>query len=117
VTVKNIIKILKATSDENRLRILKILEKRELCVCELQVLLGLSQPAVSHHLKVLYNAGLIDYSKEGLFVNYRLSKREGPDVERVRKVLLEALADKEEMRLDLDKVESVHREEILKDAR
>ncbi len=110
--MRNLVQILKAVSDENRLRILKLLEKRELCVCELEVLLGLSQPAVSHHLKVLYNARLIDSFKEGLFVNYSLTNGDDPEVESLRKVLLEALEEKEKVRMDLDKMVSVNREEI-----
>ena len=51
----------------------KLLQHRMLCVCEIQAALGLAQSTASKHLKVLEEAGLIAYSKEGLWVNYRLS--------------------------------------------
>ncbi len=113
--MRDIVTILKALSDENRMRILKLLENRNLCVCELEVLLNLSQPAVSHHLKVLYNAGLVDFEKEGLFVNYRLTDGAAPEVENLRRVLLEALAGKEKVVEDLGKVEGIDREKICSD--
>lgn len=111
--MRDIVHILKALSDEYRLRIVKILERKDLCVCELQELLGLSQPAVSHHLKVLSNAGIIDYVKDGLFVNYRLKKGVDQEVERMKKMLLQALEETEMVKVDLGKLEGVDREKIL----
>ena len=64
---------MKALSDSNRVKVLKMLEGRELCVCEIQPLLGLSQSTVSKHLKALEDAGLVDKRKEGQWVIYRLS--------------------------------------------
>jgi len=43
-----------------------------MCVCELQEALGISQPSVSKHLKMLEEAGVVDYLKDGLWVNYYL---------------------------------------------
>ena len=54
------------------MRILKMLEQRPLCVCEIQYVLKGSQPNVSHHLKTLYDAGLVESKKDGLWVDYRL---------------------------------------------
>jgi ArsR family transcriptional regulator, arsenate/arsenite/antimonite-responsive transcriptional repressor len=67
------IKVMKALSDSNRVKIIKILEQRSLCVCEIQAVLGLAQPTVSKHLKVLEEAGLVTFFKKGLWVNYRLA--------------------------------------------
>ena len=67
------IKIMKALSDPNRVKIVKMLQHRPLCVCEIQSALGISQPNVSTHLKILENAGLVEYYKEGLWVNYYLA--------------------------------------------
>ncbi|ACL70757.1 ArsR/SmtB family transcription factor [Halothermothrix orenii] len=65
--------IAKALANETRLQIIDILgQKGEHCVCELTEILGVSQPTVSKHLKVLKNAGLIDFRKEGLKVTYFL---------------------------------------------
>lgn len=71
--MKEFIKVMKALSDPNRVRLLKLLQKREMCVCEIQAALGIAQPTVSKHLKVLEAAGLVKREKEGLWVNYSLS--------------------------------------------
>ncbi|MCI5197607.1 MAG: ArsR family transcriptional regulator [Candidatus Electrothrix sp. AW5] len=70
--MKTFIRIMKALSDPNRVKIIKLLKKKELCVCELTALLGLAQPTVSKHLKNLEDAGLVASSREGSWVNYRL---------------------------------------------
>ncbi len=64
---------MKALSDPNRLKILKLLQRREMCVCDIKKMLGVAQPTVSKHLKILENAGLVDSKKEGLWVYYGLS--------------------------------------------
>ncbi len=71
--MKAFIKVMKALSDPNRVKILKLLQRRDLCVCEIQAAVGLAQPTVSKHLKILDDAGLVTYTKDGLWVNYRLS--------------------------------------------
>ncbi len=70
--MKNATKVFKALSDETRLRILKMLQARPLCVCEIQHVLKGSQPNVSHHLKTLSEAGLVESKKDGLWIDYRL---------------------------------------------
>jgi len=70
--LKTTTKLFKALSDETRLRILKMLEARPLCVCEIQHVLKGSQPNVSHHLKTLSDAGLVESKKDGLWIDYRL---------------------------------------------
>ncbi len=74
--MKALLKATKALSDGNRLKMLKLLEARDLCVCELTAALGLAQSTVSKHLALLEDAGLVQGIKEGLYVNYRLV-REG----------------------------------------
>jgi len=71
--MKEFIKVMKALSDPNRVKILKLLQHRSLCVCEMQSVLGIAQPTVSNHLKVLEDAGLVSYRKIGLWVNYYLA--------------------------------------------
>lgn len=66
---------LKALADPARLRIVSIVAAhadQEACVCDLQEPLGLSQPTVSHHLKVLMDAGFLTRSKRGSWAYYRL---------------------------------------------
>jgi len=72
--LKKFTKVMKALSDPNRVKIVKLLQhKSNLCVCELRSLLGIAQPTVSKHLKTLEEAGLVEYSKDGLWVNYSLA--------------------------------------------
>lgn len=71
----------KALADGTRLKILKLLEVREMCVCEIMVALDLTQPTASHHLGLLENAGLVKDRKEGKWVFYSLA-----DVELVQKL-------------------------------
>jgi ArsR family transcriptional regulator len=66
---------LKALADPARLRIVSIVaahDDQEACVCDLQEPLGLAQPTVSHHLKVLMDAGFLTRSKRGSWAYYRL---------------------------------------------
>ena len=71
--MKDFIKVMKALSDPNRVKLLKMLQRRVMCVCEIQAVLEIAQPTVSKHLKVLEDAGLVSYEKDGLWVNYLLT--------------------------------------------
>ena len=71
--MKDFIKVMKALSDPNRVKIIKMLQHKNMCVCEMQAALKISQPAVSKHLKLLEEAGLVNFQKDGLWVNYHLS--------------------------------------------
>jgi ArsR family transcriptional regulator len=67
--------LLKALADPVRLRLLSLVASRaegEACVCDLQEAFELSQPTISHHLKVLHEAGLLDRSKRGVWVYYQV---------------------------------------------
>jgi ArsR family transcriptional regulator len=70
--MKAFIKVTKALSNPNRVKIVKMLQHDELCVCEIKEALGISQPTVSKNLKILEEAGLLNSRKEGLWVYYRL---------------------------------------------
>lgn len=73
--MESLVDFLKIISEENRLRILCLLQKGELCVCEIWQCLGLSQNLVSHHLKILKDAELIDSEKDKQKVIYFLNKK------------------------------------------
>ena len=70
--MRNFIKVMKALRDPNRVKIVKMLQHGELCVCEIQKVLRVSQPAVSKHLKILQEAGFLNSRKDRLWVCYRL---------------------------------------------
>jgi DNA-binding transcriptional ArsR family regulator len=61
-----------AIGESNRMKILMLLSKKEMCVCELESALGLPQPTVSHHLGVLEQANLLKRSKRGRWVFYEV---------------------------------------------
>jgi ArsR family transcriptional regulator, arsenate/arsenite/antimonite-responsive transcriptional repressor len=72
---EQVVPLLKALADPVRLRLLSIVashEGGEACVCDLTDCFALSQPTISHHLKVLHEAGLLDRSKRGTWVYYRV---------------------------------------------
>jgi len=71
--VEAFVRVMKALSDPNRVKILKMLQEKNLCVCEMRAALGVAQPTVSKHLKILENAGLVKSYKDGLWVNYHLT--------------------------------------------
>ena len=71
--MKSFIKVMKALSDPNRVKMVKLLQHKEMCVCEIQKALGLAQSTASKHLKILEESGLITFYKDGLWVNYSLA--------------------------------------------
>jgi ArsR family transcriptional regulator, arsenate/arsenite/antimonite-responsive transcriptional repressor len=68
----DILNIFKALSEETRLRVLKLLDHGELCVCDIVAALDMIQPKVSFHLAVLKEAGLIKDRKQGKWVHYKI---------------------------------------------
>lgn len=71
--MKTFLKVMKAASDPSRVKILKMLQRRTLCVCEIRAALGTAQSTASKHLKILEEAGLIKSFRDGLWVNYVLA--------------------------------------------
>jgi DNA-binding transcriptional ArsR family regulator len=69
-------KVFRALADEKRLKILRLLTFRELCVCELTEALNLTQPNLTHHIKKLENANLVDHEKRGKWVYYSIKDEE-----------------------------------------
>lgn len=72
--MRDILDVLKALADENRLRVLCALRNGELCVCQLIALLDLAPSTVSKHLSILRAARLAESRKEGRWMYYRLSR-------------------------------------------
>ena len=83
-------KIFKVLADETRLNILWAVEKREMCVCDLAAMLGLSESAVSHQLRLLRNLQLVSNRRDGVVLYYRLADRH---VAQLIRVTLEHLQD------------------------
>jgi DNA-binding transcriptional ArsR family regulator len=107
------VNIFKAVSDPSRLRILKMLEIRELCVCEITEALGLSASTVSKHLFILRNAGLLWDRKDGKWVNYGLNNTSGhPLTTEILKLVREKINDDPVYQEDREKIRSTSREII-----
>lgn len=73
--IRRLAELLKALGDATRLAILTMLLEGERCVCEIEEALPLSQPAVSHHLKILRQAGLVTDRREGKWSYYDLDRQ------------------------------------------
>jgi ArsR family transcriptional regulator len=72
--VKELLSVFKALSDETRLRIVKLLENGELCVCHIVAAVDMSQSKISFHLRVLKEAGLVKDRRDGKWTHYRLNE-------------------------------------------
>ncbi len=70
--MKDVVKVFKALADPTRLRIMLLLRRRELCVCELMFILGMEQSRISHHMRVLRDAGLAEDVRDGRWIIYRI---------------------------------------------
>ena len=113
--MKDFIKVMKALSDPNRVKILKLLQQKTMCVCELQGALQISQPSVFKHLKLLEESGLVDYRKEGLWVNYYLTDGDAsPYAANLLGNLKHWLDDDPEVSGLIEKVPFLNREELCK---
>lgn len=73
--MKRLSQIYNMLSDKNRIRILKLLEHKPMCVCELTYVLGIRQPSVSRHLKKLKEADLIDSRQDKAWNEYFINRR------------------------------------------
>lgn len=106
---------MKALSDPNRVRMVKMLQHKVMCVCEIQEALGLAQSSVSKHLKILEEAELITFSKDGLWVNYYLSDGvKNPYVANLLGNLRFWLEDDEHIITLIEKLPDIRREIVCK---
>ena len=78
-------KIFKALSDPTRLKIIELLEKREICACEFVPLTKKAQPTVSQHLRILETAGIIKSRKEGKMILYSIANKKIFDLIKIAK--------------------------------
>ena len=69
---KNMVLVFKALSDENRIRILKLLHNGEMCACKLLEALDVGQSTLSHHMKILFDSGLVSVRKDGKWMHYSI---------------------------------------------
>lgn len=115
--MNELLSLFKALSDETRLRVVKLLENGELCVCHLVAAVDMSQSKVSFHLKVLKEAGLVKDRREGKWMYYRLNESD-----LFKRLLFLSVADRvgeEEVAADRERLETfiASRAEPLPEAR
>jgi ArsR family transcriptional regulator len=111
--MREMIKAFKALSDPSRIRILKMLETRPLCVCEITEVLQLATSTVSKHLSILRDAGYIIDDKDGKWVNYYLNHDQNSDYIRHLLPLIRTWLPANEVVLaDQKKVETIDRNKL-----
>ncbi len=113
--MKTFLRVMKALSDPNRVKILKMLQRRALCVCEIRAALEISQPTVSSHLKALENADLVRSRKEGLWVIYSLADgKSSPYCATLLGNLMHWLENDPEITKIVEVLQSIRRENVCK---
>ncbi len=111
ISILKLDKIVKASADINRMRILKMLMSRKMCVCEMAFVLGISQPSVSRHLKKLKIAGFIGSESEGLWTNYYLLPKNAYAKNFIKELNKWIELDKT-IAFDAEKIKKVNRESL-----
>jgi ArsR family transcriptional regulator len=115
MSMKDFIKVTKALSDPNRVKIIKMLQHKMMCVCEMKEALQISQPSVSKHLKILEEAGLVSFKKDGLWVDYFLTDgRKSPYVASLMGNLQHWLEEDPEITELIRQLPHIRREEVCK---
>lgn len=113
--MKETVKIFKALSDPNRIRIVKLLEIQPLCVCEITSILGLATSTVSKHLSILKESGFIFEQKESKWVNYHLNRATRQStIRELLSLISKTDLDDSTIRTDQEKVRSVNRATLCK---
>ena len=108
--MQDLIKAMKALSDETRLRILNVLLERECCVCEVMQALDISQSRASRNLSALYNAGFLNLRKDGLWSLYSIDKEGTRDyLSDLVEVVTRALEGNKVAALDLERLQKAER--------
>ena len=104
--MEDIIKVLKALCDETRLRMLMLIEQKELCVCEVMRILDMHQSRVSRHLNILRDAGLARARRQGTWMFYSAAANESSEHHaRVAEALRKWMKDKDIVRRDIARLE------------
>lgn len=102
--MKEYLDLFKALSDQTRLRIVVLLLEKELCVCQLETALGISQSKVSRHLSVLKNAGIVKTRRDGLWIYYSIEEPKNKVEENLFKSLKKYLSKEKVFSIDLSNI-------------
>ncbi len=106
--MRDLMAVLKALADENRVRILVALGPKELCVCQVVELLGLAPSTVSKHMTILKQARLVDGRKEGRWMFYRHAESDVPvEAKEMTALVSRLLADDAQERADAKRLKQI----------
>ncbi len=105
INMKKVAELFKVLSDVNRLRLLMVLDRKELCVCQLMGIVGLSQPLVSRNLSILSRMGFLEERKEGKLKFYRIKKDMTDEKRAIMELLRSALSDDDVYLQDIEAVQ------------
>jgi ArsR family transcriptional regulator len=107
------LRLVKSLADETRLRILKLIENEQHCVCELQEVLGIVQSAVSRHLKILDDAGIVSKRRSGIWTDFFVDlSLLDPEASRIVTAVLSSLEGDPGVIEDRRRISKVRREEV-----
>ena len=97
-------KLFAALSDRTRLRLLNLMDGREVCVCYFVEILGQSQPKISRHLAYLRHAGVVAARREGKWVHYKIVVPASPGAAKILRETLAVLREDKAMQADLNRL-------------
>jgi ArsR family transcriptional regulator, arsenate/arsenite/antimonite-responsive transcriptional repressor len=110
--VKFMVDIFKALAEESRLRILTLLMQDEMCVCEIEECLKMTQSNVSRHLTALKNSGILDSNKKAQWTYYKISDNFKEENENLWLYLLKKLKELPNYQADLDEYQKCKEQDI-----
>ena len=106
--MRELLAIMKALADENRLRIVVALQGRELCLCQIVELLGLANSTVSRHMSILYHARLVESRKDGRWSYFRLTGETGlAEAAEAVAFVIKSLSRDDKRRADLKRLKQI----------
>jgi len=105
-------KTLKALANKNRLRIMKMLEKKNMCVCEITAVLGIKQPSVTAHLLKLKSAGIIGEKQTGLYTEFFIIRT--TPLRKIWRFISQAMNNDSQIKKDIFKSKNIDRNKIYK---
>lgn len=103
--MRDIVRIFKALADPTRLRIVAILLHHEVCVCELMAILEMEQSRISHQLRILRDADIVEDRRDGRWIVYAIPERLRPIFDSLFEgVLKEKIAESEDIQRDRERI-------------
>ena len=105
--MRDLLAVMKALADENRLRIVAALYGRELCLCQIVELLGLATSTVSRHASILQQARLVQSRKQGRWAYFRLDGDAPPQADEAKSLVVRALKGDSRIREDKKRLRQI----------